>query len=165
MIGDVTGLQSVLDLKATQSDIDTAIDGIEIGGRNYLRNSSTTKHVEAGAAISHYNWFNVDTLKGNSIYFSMEVFNVVGFTQMHIGIYNLTKSTFAVDITACPIVNGKVKRGAWQCQIQLIPLRYMCMLVFMDRLLETPMTLSTKKAEIGNKSHRLDTSTRRRINK
>ena len=111
MIGDVTGLQSVLDLKATQSDIDTAIDGIEIGGRNYLRNSSTTKHVEAGAAISHYNWFNVDTLKGNSIYFSMEVFNVVGFTQMHIGIYNLTKSTFAVDITACPIVNGKVKRG------------------------------------------------------
>ena len=42
-----------IDLKATQSDIDTAIDGIEIGGRNYLRNSSTTKHVEAGAKPYH----------------------------------------------------------------------------------------------------------------
>lgn len=33
-IAQITGLQGALDLKATQSDIDTAIDEIEIGGRN-----------------------------------------------------------------------------------------------------------------------------------
>ncbi|HKM45540.1 MAG TPA: hypothetical protein VJY12_08805, partial [Dysgonamonadaceae bacterium] len=38
-IAQITGLQGALDLKATQSDIDTAIDAIEIGGRNLLRNS------------------------------------------------------------------------------------------------------------------------------
>ena len=35
-IVQITGLQGALDLKATQSDITTAIDGIEIGGRNLL---------------------------------------------------------------------------------------------------------------------------------
>ena len=38
-IAQITGLQGALDLKATQSDIDTAIDSIEIGGRNLLLNS------------------------------------------------------------------------------------------------------------------------------
>ena len=35
-IAQITGLQGALDLKATQSDITTAIDGIEIGGRNLI---------------------------------------------------------------------------------------------------------------------------------
>src|SRR5690554_3487674 len=35
-IAQITGLQAALDLKATPADITTAIDGIEIGGRNLL---------------------------------------------------------------------------------------------------------------------------------
>ena len=35
-IAQITGLQGALDLKATQADIDTAIVGIEIGGRNLI---------------------------------------------------------------------------------------------------------------------------------
>jgi hypothetical protein len=38
-IAQITGLQGALDLKATQSDIDTAINNIEIGGRNLIHNS------------------------------------------------------------------------------------------------------------------------------
>jgi hypothetical protein len=38
-IANITGLQGALDLKATQSDIDTAINNLEIGGRNLVKDS------------------------------------------------------------------------------------------------------------------------------
>src|SRR5690554_1882450 len=41
-IAQITGLQGALDLKATPADITTAIDGIEIGGRNLVLGTSAS---------------------------------------------------------------------------------------------------------------------------
>ena len=64
LISQVTGLQSALDLKATQSDIDTAIDGIEIGGRNlaHLTNSKEWE-IYSGGTISFGEYRGITTIK------------------------------------------------------------------------------------------------------
>jgi hypothetical protein len=61
-IAQITGLQGALDLKATQSDITTAINGIEIGGRNLILNSNVKK--ESGLyLISEYD-LSADLIDG-----------------------------------------------------------------------------------------------------
>ena len=54
---EITGLQGALDLKASQSDIDTAINAIEVGGRNLILNtksSNTQVNIPSG---TNYHFF------------------------------------------------------------------------------------------------------------
>lgn len=50
-IANITGLQGALDLKASQSDINTAIDNLEIGGRNLVVNSEVL--IMSSESIDH----------------------------------------------------------------------------------------------------------------
>jgi hypothetical protein len=95
-IAQITGLQGALDLKVTQSDIDTAIDGIEIGGRNLITDSANINILQLYGVSATYSSVANSSVPSGVVFTATDITRTNGNYVFFLPILGSSRTRFKV---------------------------------------------------------------------
>ena len=154
----ITNNANAIELKASKTELETAVDNISIGGRNLALNTSTDVHLTAGTNKFSYQRYKlpVSLKKGDTLTISVDYTKVAGTaTDFYVAIYDYETTTKHLAATILPITGGRTSKTFTITNTNIEGVEYNSLLIYAGRGGETQgneVIISHVKLEYGNKA-------------
>ena len=154
----ITNNANAIELKASKTELETAVDNISIGGRNLALNTSTDVHLTAGTNKFSYQRYKlpVSLKKGDILTISVDYTKVAGTaTDFYVTIYDYETTTKRLAVTTLPITGGRTSKTFTITNTNIEGVEYNSLLIYAGRGGETQgneVIISHVKLEYGNKA-------------